>query len=131
MDEIEWIDLDTMIACRACLNFSTHSEVPHKLKATGNFGMIKKNQEKKALNQQKKRHSEKPLHTWCVKKEQDEAKCKSENQDKNYRAGEKVVRNAHKKFRTSSQRLHGLAKRPQNINWVIDGRHQQCRWRRS
>ena len=56
--------------------------------------MIKKNQEKKALNQQKKRHSEKPLHTWCVKKEQDEAKCKSENQDKNYRAGEKVVRNA-------------------------------------
>ena len=93
-DDIMWIDLGNMIACRACFNHSQDENAPAKLKATGNFGMFKRDQAKYQLNWQKKKHCELPLHEWCMKKEREEKKGKAENQDNNNRAGEKVIRNA-------------------------------------
>ena len=94
VDDIAWIDVGNMIACRPCFNFSSSDDVPSQLKPSGNFGMIKKDQQPKLITRNKKKHCDLALHMWCVKKEKEESKCKAETKDKNNHAGEKVIRNA-------------------------------------
>ena len=93
-DNISWIDVGNMTACRVCFNYSKTEDVPNNLKASGNFGLIKKGQRNFNMTRLKKEHCQKPLHHWCLKKEQQDLKSKTVAEDLNMRAGEKVVRNA-------------------------------------
>ena len=91
---VDWIDLGDTLACRSCLDYSKHKDVPTPLKATARFGTIKKNQQQNTINQSKKLHCEKPLHQWCQRKEHEELKNKADSADKNLCTGENIVRNA-------------------------------------
>ena len=91
-----WKESDDYWVCNPCLSYSNSNDMPQLLQSgkRGNFGYVSKSGKSHHVTQNKKHHSDAPLHLWCVKKFQDESKQKNLLNKKSEIAAKKIIRNA-------------------------------------
>ena len=92
-----WIESEEYWICNPCLFHSKSANIPHQLivNKRGNFGYVGKiGQKPSHIALSKLRHTEKPLHLWCIQEYQREVERKNIDDRRNDLAGRKIVRNA-------------------------------------
>ena len=92
-----WIYGETSNTCRDCLLYSTHMDVPQKLRnlRKGQYGIVnKQNLTIKRINCAMKRHEENELHKWCYTFHSDSEMQQKEAENENRQACTVQVTNA-------------------------------------
>jgi hypothetical protein len=95
-DREHWISAQEHFICRPCARLAQSPQVPKALESCrrGNFGLVKRDQTKKKSDEAIRKHENGDLHKWCMVREKDEDKKKSDLQEEDRKRGEKVIRNA-------------------------------------
>jgi hypothetical protein len=90
-----WIAGDLYLHCRPCAKFSRSPLVPQKLHINrrGEFGFVNKEQPNNKIKHAIARHEKINLHIWCSTKERELEREAKENEERDEKCGELVVRN--------------------------------------